>query len=158
MIRVLFICLGNICRSPAAEGIMKSLILNNNLQNEISVDSAGTISYHTGESPDSRMLKHATQKGYELNHKARKFNPDKDFKEFDYILTMDDQNYIDINKLDKRNLYSTKVCKIADFSSDPKVKSVPDPYNGGPEAFDNVIDILMDACTNLLNKIKYELK
>lgn len=137
---------------------MKSLILNNNLQNEISVDSAGTISYHTGESPDSRMLKHAAQKGYELNHKARKFNPNSDFIEFDYILTMDDQNYKDIKKLDKRNLYSTKIYKIADFSSDPKVKSVPDPYNGGPEAFDNVIDILMDACSNLLNKIKDEFK
>ncbi len=158
MKKVLFICLGNICRSPAAEGIMQSLVLKNNLQEKISVDSAGTIGYHTGESPDPRMLKQASERGFELNHKARKFNPDNDFKEFDYIVTMDDQNYKDVKNLDKKNIYSSKIYKIAEFSSDPKVKTVPDPYYGGPEAFDHVIDILKDACSNLLNKIKDELK
>lgn len=156
--RVLFVCLGNICRSPAAEGIMKSLVLQQNLQENISVDSAGTIGYHTGDSPDPRMLKQASERGFELNHKARKFNPTIDFMDFDYIVTMDDQNYIDVKNLDKKNKFLSKIYKIADFSSDPEVKTVPDPYYGGPEAFDNVIDILKDSCTNLLNKIKDDIK
>jgi protein-tyrosine phosphatase len=158
MMRVLFVCLGNICRSPAAEGIMKSLVLQQNLQENISVDSAGTIGYHTGDSPDPRMLKQASERGFELNHKARKFNPTIDFMDFDYIVTMDDQNYIDVKNLDKKNKFLSKIYKIADFSSDPEVKTVPDPYYGGPEAFDNVIDILKDSCTNLLNKIKDDIK
>jgi protein-tyrosine phosphatase len=158
MIKVLFVCLGNICRSPAAEGIMKSLVLQQNLQENISVDSAGTIGYHTGDSPDPRMLKQASERGFELNHKARKFNPTIDFMDFDYIVTMDDQNYIDVKNLDKKNKFLSKIYKIADFSSDPEVKTVPDPYYGGPEAFDNVIDILKDSCTNLLNKIKDDIK
>ena len=83
---------------------METLVLNNYLNGEIFVDSAGTIGYHTGESADTRMIKQASARGYELTHKARKFNPDSDFKEFDYIVTMDDQNYIDIKKLDKKNI------------------------------------------------------
>ena len=137
---------------------METLVLNNYLNGEIFVDSAGTIGYHTGESADTRMIKQASARGYELTHKARKFNPDSDFKEFDYIVTMDDQNYIDIKKLDKKNIYTSEIYKMADFSSDPEVKTVPDPYYGGPEAFDNVIDILEDACANFLNKIKDDLK
>jgi protein-tyrosine phosphatase len=137
---------------------MKSLIEQNNLQEEISVDSAGTIGYHTGESPDPRMFNQALARGYELKHKARKFNADKDFREFDYIVTMDDQNYIDIMNLDKKNQYTSKIYKMADFSSDQNVKTVPDPFDGGLEAFDRVIDILKDSCANLLHKITDDIK
>jgi len=158
MKKVLFVCLGNICRSPSAQGIMEALIVQNNLQDKIYADSAGTIGYHTGESPDPRMLLQASDRGFELNHKARKFNPIIDFDEFDYILTMDDQNYFDIKSLDKNNQYSSKIYKITAFSSDKNVKTVPDPYYGGPQAFDNVIDLLKDACINLLNKIKDDFK
>jgi protein-tyrosine phosphatase len=155
MKKVLFICLGNICRSPAAEGILKSLIHKKHLSERIKVDSAGMLYYHTGEHPDPRMIKHALDRGYHLDHKARQFNPNKDFKEFDYIITMDDSNYRDIKKLDKENRYAGKIHKMVEYSS-KKVKSVPDPYEGGPEGFEKVLDILEDACSNFLDKMKDE--
>jgi protein-tyrosine phosphatase len=158
MKRLLFICLGNICRSPAAEGIMKSLIEQENLQDIIYVDSAGTINYHSGELPWPEMREHAILRGYDLTHRARQFKPVKDFSEFDYIVTMDDQNYRDIIKLDKDGLYYSKIFRMAQFSSRQDVQSVPDPYDCGPEAFENVLNILEDTCANLLIKIKDELK
>jgi protein-tyrosine phosphatase len=156
MKKVLFICLGNICRSPAAEGIMKSLLHKKNLTNKFQLDSAGMIDYHTGEGPDPRMLKQASERGYKLTHKARKFDPKKDFKKFDYLVTMDDQIFMDVNKLDKKNEYSSKIYKMAKYCSHYNVKSVPDPYDEGPEAFENVLDILEDACGYFLDKIKDE--
>jgi protein-tyrosine phosphatase len=156
MKKVLFICLGNICRSPAAEGIMKSIIHKRHLTDKFQVDSAGMINYHTGESADPRMLKHALERGYKLTHKARQFNPKKDFKEFDYLVTMDDQIYMDVNKLDKENEYSSKIYKMAKYCSHYNIKEVVDPYDGGPEAFESVLDILEDACGYFLDKIKDE--
>jgi protein-tyrosine phosphatase len=154
MKKVLFICLGNICRSPAAEGIMKSLLHKQNLSDKFSVDSAGMIDYHTGESPDPRMLKHASERGYKLTHKARQFNAAKDFTEFDYLVTMDDEIYKDVVKLDKAHLYGAKIYKMAKFCSHYNVKEVPDPFDGGPEAFETVLDILEDSCGYFLTNIK----
>ena len=156
MKKVLFICLGNICRSPAAEGIMKSLLRKRNLSDRFTVDSAGMIDYHTGEGPDPRMLEHASERGYKLTHKARQFNPKKDFKEFDYLVTMDDQIEKEVKKLDKANEYSDKIFRMSKFCSHYNVKSVPDPYDEGPEAFETVLDILEDACGYFLDKIKDE--
>ena len=136
---------------------MKSLILKENLQDSIYVDSAGTINYHKGELPWPEMRKHAKLRGFELTHKARQFNPDKDFTEFDYLITMDDQNYRDIRKSDKKGLYPSKIFKMAQFSSRQNVESVPDPYDGGPGEYENVLNILEDTCANLLIKIKNEL-
>ena len=156
MKKVLYICLGNICRSPAAEGITKSLISKRSLKDKIQVDSAGMIDYHTGEGADPRMLQHASERGYKLTHKARQFNPKKDFKEFDYLVTMDDQVFMDVNKLDKEKVYSSKIYKMAKFCSHYNIKSIPDPYDEGPEAFENVLDLLEDACGYFLDKIKDE--
>lgn len=156
MKKILFICLGNICRSPAAEGIMKSLLHKRHLTDKFHVDSAGMINYHTGEDPDPRMLKHALDRGYKLHHKARQFNPKKDFQEFDYLVTMDDQIEMDVKKLDKEKKYSDKIYKMAKFCSHYNVNSVPDPYEEGPEAFEHVLDILEDACGYFLDKIKDE--
>ena len=154
--KILFVCLGNICRSPAAEGIMKSLVQKNGNDDQIFIDSAGTIAYHTGESPDPRMVSHAITRGYILDHKARKFNPEKDFQQFDYIVTMDDQNNADIKSLDSNGIYQNKIFKMIDFSKRFQVDEVPDPYYLGPTGFENVLDILEDACNGLLNKIKDE--
>ena len=158
MLKVLFICLGNICRSPAAEGILKSYIEQENLHDDIYVDSAGTINYHTGELPYPEMRKHAKIRGYELTHLARQFDPDKDFTRFDYLITMDDLNYRDIKKLDKNNLYSSSLLKMIQFCTQHNVSSVPNPYDCGPEAYENVLNILEDACANLLIKIKNDHK
>jgi protein-tyrosine phosphatase len=158
MIKVLFVCTGNICRSPAAEGIFGKLVRDANLENDISIDSAGTIGYHSGELPDSRMRKHASARGYNLDSRARQFNPMKDFEEFDYIITMDDYNYTDLIQLDRKKLYTNKLFKMADFISDKNISEVPDPYYGGAEGFEFVIDILEDGTKNLLTKIKKDLE
>ena len=158
MIKVLFVCTGNICRSPAAEGIFKKFVRDANLENDISIDSAGTIGYHSGELPDARMRKHASVRGYNLDSRARQFNPKKDYEEFDYIITMDDYHYTDLIQLDRKKLYTNKLFKMADFISDKDISEVPDPYYGGAEGFEFVIDILEDGTKNLLTKIKKDLE
>ena len=146
------------CRSPAAEGIFKKFVRDANLENYISIDSAGTIGYHSGELPDARMRKHASARGYNLYSRARQFNPMKDFEEFDYIITMDDYHYTDLIQLDRKKLYTNKLFKMADFISDKNISEVPDPYYGGAEGFEFVIDILEDGTKNLLTKIKKDLE
>ena len=158
MVKVLFVCMGNICRSPAAEGIFKKYVEDAKLDTKVSIDSAGTIGYHTGEMPDSRMRKHALTRGYILDSRARQFNPKQDFKEFDYIVTMDNDNYSDIKKLDIKKLYIDKILKMGDFISDNNVSEVPDPYYGGTEGFEYVINILENGAKNLLTKIKADLE
>ena len=158
MIKVLFVCTGNICRSPAAEGIFKKFVRDANLENDISIDSAGTIGYHSGELSDARMRKHASARGYNLDSRARQFNPKKDYEEFDYIITMDDYHYTDLIQLDRKKLYTNKLFKMADFISDKNISEVPDPYYGGTEGFEFVIDILEDGTKNLLTKIKKDLE
>ncbi len=158
MFKVLFVCMGNICRSPAAEGIFKKFVEDAKLDKIISIDSAGTIGYHTGELPDARMRNQATARGYILNSRARQFIPDHDFDNFDYIVTMDDDNYNNIINLDHKIQYRNKIFKMADFISDKNIKEVPDPYYGGSEGFKFVIDILEDGSKNLLTKIKYDLE
>jgi protein-tyrosine phosphatase len=150
--------MGNICRSPAAEGVFKKLVQSENLENIIEVDSAGTIGYHSGEMPDARMRQHASQRGYNLISRARQFDAKKDFEEFDYIVTMDDDNYSSIISLDKKNLHKQKIFKMTSFSSDKSVTEVPDPYYGGSEGFENVLDILEDSTNNLLRKIKSDVE
>lgn len=149
--------MGNICRSPAAEGIMRSLVTEAGMQNDIYIDSAGTIDYHSGECVDSRMMRTALNRGYDLNtHRARMFNPESDFKNFDYILTMDNSNYSDIIRLDKSRKYLSKIFKITSFCKKYNEDEVPDPYFGGTLGFEYVIDLLEDACSNLLKRIKDE--
>ena len=156
-VRILFICMGNICRSPAAEGIFKTMVEKEKLSERIEIDSAGTIGYHSGESPDPRMRSHAADRGYFLKSRARQFDPKTDFEKFDYIITMDDDNFDNIKKLDKRNEYSSKMHKMVEFNRLIKVDEVPDPYMGGPEGFEKVMDILVDASRGLLKKVKDEL-
>jgi protein-tyrosine phosphatase len=156
--KVLFVCLGNICRSPSAEAVLKKLIKEQILEDKIEVDSAGTIDYHTGESSDKRMKKHAEKRGYMLDHLARQFSSKKDFEEADYIVTMDDENYIDINSLDIQNKFRNKIFKMSQFAGKIKFNKVPDPYYKGPEGFEEVLDLLEDSCKVLLEKIKDDIK
>ncbi|MBE9117655.1 low molecular weight phosphotyrosine protein phosphatase [Lusitaniella coriacea LEGE 07157] len=150
--KLLFVCLGNICRSPSAENIMNHLIAQAGLSDRISCDSAGTSSYHIGSSPDRRMRAAAKERGIVLEGKARQFEA-TDFEAFDLILAMDRDNYRDILFADVDGNYRNKVQLICDFASRHRDREVPDPYYGGKEGFNYVIDLLLDACEGLLQEI-----
>lgn len=150
--KLLFVCLGNICRSPAAENIMNHLIEQAGLSGGIVCDSAGTGSYHIGSSPDRRMSVAAQQRGIALKGRARQFQK-SDFEEFDLILAMDRENYQDILALDPAGRYRDKVRLMCDFCTGHADREVPDPYYGGPEGFNKVIDLLLDACGGLLQYV-----
>ncbi len=149
--KLLFVCLGNICRSPSAENIMNHLIEQAGLSNSIVCDSAGTSSYHIGSPPDRRMSAAAAKKlGITLRGQARQFRQ-SDFQDFDLVLAMD--NYENILVLDPTQHYHHKVRLLCEFCSQYTLKEVPDPYYGGSEGFNQVIDLLVDACEGLLNNI-----
>jgi len=152
--RILFVCLGNICRSPSAEAVMQAIINKEGLQDAIKVDSAGIISWHAGEPADGRMQNHARKRGYNLTSISRPFNAEKDFDAFDYIIGMDHENMRDLKAFDPENKYSSKLFLMTDFCKNSSAKFVPDPYYGGGEGFENVLDILEDACRGLLDKVK----
>ncbi|MEB3282910.1 MAG: low molecular weight protein-tyrosine-phosphatase [Lyngbya sp.] len=151
--QLLFVCLGNICRSPSAENIMNHLIDQAHLGGRISCDSAGTSSYHIGSPPDARMTKAASLRGIVLKGEARQFHV-VDFEKFDLILAMDYDNYESILDLDRTGQYQHKVKLMCEFCRYHQVKQVPDPYYGGPEGFNRVIDILLDACEGLLEYVQ----
>ena len=153
-ISVLFVCLGNICRSPAAEAIFQSLINDKGISNQFSVDSAGTGSWHVGKKADSRMRFAAKQRNINIMSNARQIRED-DFLKFRYILVMDNSNFN--NVLDFKNRVKgsdfAKILKIQDFSSIFAEKEVPDPYFGGDAGFDHVLDILEDSVICFLEDI-----
>jgi protein-tyrosine phosphatase len=151
---VLFVCLGNICRSPSAEAVFNALIRKEGLTGSVRCDSAGIAGYHIGEEADKRMQCHALRRGYRLTSVARKFDPEIDFDQFDYIVGMDDENVNDLQNLASSTDELDKIYKITDFSSEEGHESVPDPYYGGADGFELVLDILEDACEGLLNEVK----
>ena len=158
--KILFVCLGNICRSPAAEGVMKKFArqteggLAGGLQLE--VDSAGTAGYHIGELPDSRMRAHAFKRGYNLQHHARQFDPSFDFEKFDRVIAMDKSNLRNLQMMDRKGQYRNKLSLMTDYCQKIKVNEVPDPYYEGPEGFEYVLDILEDACRGLLEELRQQ--
>lgn len=154
--KLLFVCLGNICRSPSAENIMNHLIEQSGLSHEIFCDSAGTSSYHIGSPPDRRMTEAARQRGIPMQGKARQFTWD-DFGDFDLILAMDRENFSDICYLDPEGQYRDKVKLMCDFCRHHSLKEVPDPYYGGEAGFNLVIDLLLDACAGLLEQVRPEI-
>jgi protein-tyrosine phosphatase len=154
--KLLFVCLGNICRSPAAENIMNHKIEQANLSDQIACDSAGTSSYHIGSPPDRRMTAAAAQGGVTMRGAARQFIKD-DFEAFDLILAMDRDNFANICSLDRANTHRNKVRLMCDFCTQHSLKEVPDPYYGGAEGFNQVIDLLTDACDGLLAYVLSEI-
>lgn len=153
--KLLFVCLGNICRSPSAENIMRYLVEKEGLSDKIICDSAGTSGYHIDSPPDARMQAAAAKRGIQLIGEARQFKK-SDFQEFDLILAMDRSNYRDILRLDPQNQYKDKVKMMCDYASYHREKEVPDPYYGGTDGFDRVIDLLLDSCSGLLKEIREE--
>lgn len=155
-IRLLFVCLGNICRSPAAEGIMASIVEKNGLQDVIEVDSAGTSGWHEGELPDERMRSHGERRSYDFNSPARKFRR-SDFDDFDYILVMDRQNFATVRSMAEGRGQTDKIHMMTEFSRQyPYHEYIPDPYYGDASGFELVLDLLEDACEGLLQTIKKE--
>ena len=152
-VRILFVCLGNICRSPAAEGIMKQLIEEDDLQNFIEVDSAGTSGWHEGDLPDERMRAHGKKRDYDFNSRARRFRKD-DLDKFDYIIVMDSSNYTHVKSLASNKEQLNKIHMMTDFSQQYSDDHVPDPYYGGASGFELVLDLLEDATEGLLQAIK----
>ncbi|MBK16448.1 MAG: protein tyrosine phosphatase [Prochlorococcus sp. SP3034] len=151
---VLFVCLGNICRSPAAEAIFLKIIANKGIEDKFIVDSAGTGSWHVGKEADKRMKSAAKKRDVHIKSKARQIKRD-DFLEFNYILTMDNSNYADVLKI-KNSESSTdfsKIIKIQEFSSNFHEKEVPDPYFGGENGFNYVLDILEDSVSGFVKSI-----
>ena len=155
-INLLFVCLGNICRSPAAEGILKKMIKNEGLDDKVFVDSAGTSNWNDGKSPDERMRAHGSKRGYDFTGEARTIRS-SDFDNFDYILVMDNNNYNNVKKLAKSKEDVSKIHKMTDFSTNKTTDHVPYPYYGGDDGFELVMDLLEDACTGLLNEVKTKL-
>ncbi len=153
MKKILFICLGNICRSSAAEEIMRTLMRKEGMEGQITVDSAGILSYHEGELPDSRMRMHAARRGYTLTHRSRPVKT-KDFYDFDLIVGMDDRNIQDLKDRAPGVDEERKICRMTDFCQQKTADHVPDPYYGGASGFENVLDILEDACAGLLAFLK----
>lgn len=151
---ILFVCLGNICRSPSAEGVMKHIITNNKTKHTYHIDSAGIIGVHAGEKADSRMRQHAAQRKYDLTSISRQIQT-FDFEEFDYIIGMDNQNIKDL-QLKSPTQFISKIYKMTDFCTHITAAEVPDPYYGGAAGFELVLDILEDACQGLFQKIEME--
>ena len=152
--RLLFVCLGNICRSPAGENVMKHLIEKAGLTQRFSIDSAGTAGYHIGHVPDSRMTAAIRNRGIAMKGRARQVKP-SDFAEFDWIFAMDRSNYEDLAAVRKRcDNPSAKLVLFCDFCESHEETEVPDPYYGGPEGFEKVLDLLEDGCGVFLRKWK----
>ena len=148
---ILFVCLGNICRSPAAEGIMKHLTRQRYVDDQFFIDSAGVGSWHVGELPDRRMRSHGNRHGYCFDSRARQIKHD-DFIRFDYIFVMDGENYDDVIALANNDDERRKVLRLADYMTHhPHQSTIPDPYYGGDRDFELVIELLEDACDGLLS-------
>ena len=150
---VLFVCLGNICRSPAAQGIMQAIVDARDLTDRFYIDSAGIGGWHIGDLPDKRMRVHARPRGYELAHRARRVQAG-DFEDFDLIVGMDAANVDDLCQMAMTLEQQSKVVMMGDFIRRyPHYDHVPDPYYEGSEGFELVLDLLEDACDCLLNRI-----
>lgn len=152
MTSVLFICLGNICRSVTAEEVFRTLAKRAGREKEFEVDSAGLIDYHEGELADSRMRRHASAHGYKLTHRSRPVTPD-DFRHFDVIVAMDDKNVRGLKAVASTAADCDKIVLMADYLRDHDDTYVPDPYYGEDEDFELVIELLEDACQGLLEQL-----
>ena len=153
VMKVLFVCLGNICRSPAAEAIFTHLIEKQGLEDVISCDSAGTIGYHAGEGAYPKMKKIAARRGYNLTSISRPVRPEKDFDTFDLVIGMDDHNIADLRKMVSGKQVKAKICKMTDYCTHYKYTYVPDPYYGDTKDYELVIDLLEDACEGLIESL-----
>lgn len=155
--KILFVCLGNICRSPAAQGVMQQLVDQRGLTGRFMIDSAGTYGGHAGSGPDRRMRVHALRRGYDLTHRSRRVTG-SDFEDFDLIVAMDAGNERDLVQMAATPDEARKVVAMGRYIRlYPHYDYVPDPYYEGAEGFELVLDLLEDACANLLDALQAKL-
>ena len=156
MISVLFVCMGNICRSPTAEGVFRHHVAAAGLDAHIDIDSAGTHAYHVGQPPDRRAMAAAERRGISLESiRARRVEPD-DYERFNFIIAMDQDNLAILEEQADAG-YRDKLCLFLEFSSGPE-QEVPDPYYGGPTGFERVLDLVEDASRGLLEELRSGIK
>lgn len=151
-INVLFVCLGNICRSPTADGVFQKYVEEAKLSHLIHVDSAGTSGWHIGEPPDRRSVQEAANRGFDLSYLRGRQVSKQDFELYDYVLAMDEQNLRDLQALAPKN-YLGHLGLFLDFSQQENYTEVPDPYHGGKQGFTLVLDLIEDASKGLLKTI-----
>ena len=152
--RVLFVCLGNICRSPLAEGVFRHLVDDAGMSSKFEIDSAGTGSWHVGEPPDARAAMVAREHGVELDSRARQVS-DQDLRDFDYVIAMDRENLRSLERMAATTPdASAEIGLLRAYDPDPEGDEVPDPYYGGVSGFENVYDIVERSCEALLTKLR----
>jgi protein-tyrosine phosphatase len=153
MVKVLFVCMGNICRSPTAHGVFRDLVQQQGLADHIEIDSAGTHAYHVGEAPDRRAQESARRRGVELSDlRARRTEPD-DFHAFDYVVAMDQDNYHGLSRICPDGMHD-RIHMFMDFAPEMRTREVPDPYYGGDSGFERVLDLVAAAAAGLLAEIR----
>lgn len=152
-IRVLMVCMGNICRSPTAHGVFEEMVKRTGVSDQVSVDSAGTHAYHVGEPPDPRAQEIALKRGLDLSSQRARRALSEDFARFDFILAMDKDNYANLTAICPAGMRE-KLHLFMDFASDYKTNEVPDPYYGGAGGFDRVFDMVESASRGLLENIR----
>lgn len=150
--KVIFVCMGNICRSPTAEGVFRKLAADSQLFSQLEIDSAGTLGFHADQPPDPRSIAHAARRGVDLTMlRARKVVTD-DFERFDYVIAMDENNVQDLKAICANHL-SKKIELLLNYADDNKRREVPDPYHGEAKDFELVLDLIESGCKGLLNHL-----
>jgi protein-tyrosine phosphatase len=151
--KVLMVCMGNICRSPTAEGVLRHKLHEAGLHDLVVVDSAGTHAYHVGDPPDNRSMQHARRRGYDLSALRARRVADADFERFDLILAMDWDNYALLEEQCPPQ-HRAKLRRLSEFARRHDSPVVPDPYYSGAEGFERVLDLIEDACEGLVDHLK----
>jgi len=147
--------MGNICRSPSGENVMRKLVEEAGLSSDVEIDSAGTIGFHTGNPPDPRMSSAGKRRGLPMTGSARQVNK-SDLQRFDLVLAMDNDNYADLQNMASNDTERSKIKLFCDYCSQHSEREVPDPYYGGAQGFEHVLDILEDGCTQILDILQKE--
>ena len=153
MVKVLFVCLGNICRSPTAEGVFRKVVVDSGLSDLIIIDSAGTHAYHVGEPPDRRAQETAARRGVDISGLRGRRATENDLDEFDYVLAMDRENLHNLLAIAQEH-HRERIKLFMEFAEDQEEQDVPDPYYGGPSGFDRVMDMIEEASEGLLTEIR----
>lgn len=155
--RIVFVCLGNICRSPTAEGLMQHLVHEAGLDNYFEIDSAGTSAWHAGEPANSKSKRVAAAHGVALRSRARQIDV-RDFSYYDLLIAMDNENYENLLRMADTEEQKSRICKLREFDPEPEDGQVPDPYFGGAEGFENVYQIVKRSCEHLLEVLRRQVK